>query len=176
SPLSLDQVGRILDQVSGALDYAHSRGIVHRDLKPVNILMDEQGNAFLTDFGIAKLAQSGTILTQAGMATGTPAYMAPEQWRGEPVDARSDIYALGIVLFEMLTGNIPFTGETPFRIMHMHIYEGPPSIRQLKPGLPRGIDQVIAKALAKDREERYASAGEMAAAFKAALSGQPAPP
>src|SRR5260221_644915 len=106
-PLPLESVSLILEQVASALDYAHKRGIIHRDMKPQNGLLDTQGNAFLTDFGISKLLSQTTSLTQSGVAMGTPAYMSPEQWQGQVLDARSDIYALGIVLFEMLSGKLP---------------------------------------------------------------------
>ncbi len=169
-PLPPVVASRLLDQIAPALDYAHRRSIIHRDLKPQNVLLDEDQNAFLSDFGIAKLLDETTVLTHPGAVMGTPAYMAPEQWKGgELVDSRSDIYALGIILFEMLTGRLPFAGDTPFRIMHMHIYEPPPLVQQVMPQLPSGIDQVIGKALAKDREERFVSASSLAEAFKDAL-------
>src|SRR5579859_277617 len=125
-PLFPSEANRILQQLASALDHAHQEGIIHRDLKPHNILMDLNGNALLTDFGLARLVQTTTILTQSGMIIGTPAYMAPEQWTGGIIDARTDVYALGVILFEMLTGRIPFSGETPYRMMHMHINEKPP--------------------------------------------------
>lgn len=107
-PLPLDIVEKVLDQVASALDYAHEQEIIHRDLKPQNVLLDEKGHAFLTDFGIARLLNRGTKLTQSGMVMGTPAYMAPEIWDNQPSDARADIYALGIMLFEMLAGRAHF--------------------------------------------------------------------
>jgi len=163
--LPLGRVGDLLKQISSALDYAHRNGIIHRDLKPQNVLLDNDGNGFLTDFGIAKLLSSTSALTQGGSAMGTPAYMAPEQWRGETVDGRADVYSLGVMLFEMLSGSMPFESDTPFRMMHMHIYEQPRSIYSLMSDIPRGVDEIIEKALAKNPEERYSSAGQLAAAF-----------
>ncbi len=173
--LPLATVSKILDQIAPALDYAHRRGIIHRDLKPQNVLLDENGNAFLTDFGIAKLVGSMTVLTQTGSAMGTPAYMAPEQWRGEPVDSRTDIYALGVMLFQMLSSQLPFSGTTPATLMHMHVFEPPPPLRTIRPDLPKGVEQVLGRALAKDREQRYPVASELAADYKAALSGAALP-
>ncbi|MCE7946943.1 MAG: hypothetical protein DYG88_05890 [Chloroflexi bacterium CFX4] len=169
--LSVTQAAKLLDQMAAALDYAHGQSIVHRDMKPHNVLLDQQGNAFLTDFGIAKLRNtSGTALTQSGGTLGTPAYMSPEQWRGEAVDARADIYALGIILFEMLTGRVPFEGDTAFGLMHKHVYEPIPPVRDIKPDLPLSVERVINKALAKDKEQRFESAGALAAAFRQAIS------
>lgn len=173
SPLAVDETLRILDQVGEALDYAHKRGIIHRDLKPQNILLDERANAILTDFGIAKLMDETTDLTGSNVAIGTPAYMAPEQWRGEHVDARVDIYALGIVLFQMLSGSLPFRGDTPHSMMHMHIYTSPPSLRQFRPDISGQVDAVLEVALAKAADDRYRSVMQFVTAFKAAVGAPP---
>ncbi len=168
--LSLQEASRLLRQMASALDYAHGRGIIHRDMKPENVLLDSDGNAFITDFGIAKLRDSGgTALTQSQGTIGTPAYMSPEQWKGEPVDARADIYALGVIVFQMLSGVLPFSGETAFGMMHKHVYEAPPDLRDYQPDMPLSIVRVVDKALAKNREQRFESAGAMAAAFDEAL-------
>lgn len=168
--LSLQEAARLLRQMASALDYAHGRGIIHRDMKPENVLLDSDGNAFITDFGIAKLRDGGgTALTQSQGTIGTPAYMSPEQWKGEPVDARADIYALGVILFQMLSGILPFSGETAFGMMHKHVYEAPPDLRDYQPDMPLSVVRVVDKALAKNREQRFESAGAMAVAFDDAL-------
>jgi serine/threonine-protein kinase len=169
--LSTERVIELTRQIASALDYAHQRGVVHRDLKPTNVLLDEQGNAYLTDFGIAKMIGGSTItgLTSPGAVMGTPTYMAPEQWRSEPVDARTDVYALGVIVYQMLLGQVPFSAETPHGLMYQHLDSEPPSPRTIKPGLPLGIEPVIRKALAKNPTERYASAGELARDLENAL-------
>ena len=175
--LSIETTAQLLEQISQALDYAHRRGVVHRDLKPQNVLLDDDQNAFLTDFGIAKVLNSATgALTQSGVAMGTPAYMPPEQWRGEAVDARADIYALGVMLFEMLTGRVPFQGDTPFSMMYKHLNEPPPALGTIRSDISTRIDDVIIKALAKNPEDRYESAAALAAAFNQALQGESAEP
>ncbi|CAG1015676.1 serine/threonine-protein kinase PpkA [Anaerolineae bacterium] len=171
--LTPDTAARFLDQIGGALDYAHQRSVIHRDLKPQNVLLDESGNAILTDFGIARIVGEGavTALTGTGMAMGTPAYMPPEQWYGRNIDSRSDVYALGVMAFEMLTGQLPFDGDTPPALMQQHINEPPRSLRALRPELPQSLELVIQKALAKAADARFQSAGEMSAAFRVAVTG-----
>jgi serine/threonine-protein kinase len=170
-PLSLETTGRMLDQVASALDFAHQQGIVHRDLKPQNVLLDNTGNTFLADFGIAKIVESEGQLTQSGAVMGTPAYMSPEQWSGQVVDSRADVYALGVMLFEMLTGKLPFVGNTPFALMHQHIYETARSVNEVNENVPSALAPIVNRALAKNREERFSTAGELAAAFRAVLNG-----
>ena len=150
-------------QVSQALDHAHRQGVIHRDLKPGNILLDDAGNAYLSDFGIAKVLNSS--LTGSAII-GTPAYMSPEQANGLALDGRSDVYSLGIVLFELLTGREPFSAETPVALLIKHINEKMPSVLAYRPDLPPALDTVIAKATAKQPSERYASALDLAAAFQ----------
>ncbi|MCC7445804.1 MAG: serine/threonine protein kinase [Anaerolineae bacterium] len=171
-PLPLPRAARLFTQIASALTYAHREGVVHRDLKPNNILLDKNGDPYLTDFGIAKIIQSdGPALTATGVAMGTPAYMAPEQWRGVGIDARTDIYALGIMLYEMLTGEQPFKGDTPFVLMYKHFDEQPPHLRAINTTLPPGIDQIVQRALAKNQEDRFASADQLADALNAVVSG-----
>src|SRR5579859_5504757 len=174
--LSPFDANRILQQLASALDYAHREGIIHRDLKPHNVLMDSNGNALLTDFGLARLVQSTSILTQSGTIVGTPAYMAPEQWTGGIIDARTDVYALGMILFETLIGQVPFNGETPYRMMHMHINENPPFLQSLNSEFPPSFDDVVLRSLEKNPSRRFESAGAMADAFQAAVMELAKPP
>lgn len=164
---------RVLQQLCEALDYAHLKGIVHRDLKPQNVLLDENRNVILTDFGIARLLQRFPI-SLSGMnesVTGTPGYMAPEQWRNENINARTDIYALGVMMFEMLAGRLPFAGSTPKSMMYLHTFHNPPHLRSLRPEIPEGVEQVVLRAMAKDPAQRFPSAGDLLVAFRDALGG-----
>jgi hypothetical protein len=162
----------LLDQIAAGLDYAHSRGVIHRDIKPGNVLITDDGRAILADFGLAWLL-AGAHLTLTGGVIGTPEYMSPEQASGEPFDQRCDVYALGVVLFEMLTGERPFAAETPIGVLLKHLQDAPPSLRELRPELPDAVDDVLQRALAKSPAERYASAGALARAFRAALVAGP---
>ena len=169
-PLSLNEIDNLFSQLAGALGYAHSHGVIHRDLKPANALVDEQGNLFLTDFGIAKLLESASPrLTQTDAIMGTPAYISPEQARAQTVDQRSDIYSLGIILYELVTGRVPFTADTPLAVILKHVSDPLPLPSILKPDIPEAIEQVILKALAKEPNDRYVSTAEFLAAWKRAL-------
>lgn len=163
---AIAQIERPLSQVAQALDYAHLQGIIHRDLKPGNVLLDEHNNAYLTDFGIARVINSN--LTGSAII-GTPAYMSPEQANGQPIDGRSDVYSIGIVLFEMLTGREPFYADTPLALMLKHLNEPTPSVREYRPELPTQIEWVVYKTTAKRPEERYQTAGDVARAFAEAV-------
>lgn len=176
-PLPLNEIDRIFTQLTDALSYAHSHSIVHRDLKPANALIDSHGNIFLTDFGIAKLLESASPrLTQTDAIMGTPAYISPEQAQALPVDQRSDIYSLGIILYEMVTGRVPFSADTPLAIILKHISDPLPLPSLIKPDIPAPIEQVILKALAKDPKDRFATAAEFASAWKRALEEREATP
>jgi serine/threonine protein kinase len=164
--MSLEDAARIFSQIAPALDAVHAQGIVHRDLKPGNILFDDFGNAAIGDFGIAHLNDATIDLTGSALI-GTPAYMSPEQVQGDKkLDGRSDVYALGVILFEMLTGQSPFRATTPMSVALKHLTEPIPSILSLRSDLPANIDFVLKKALAKDREIRYATASDMAQALQ----------
>ena len=169
-PLPFDQVRSIITQVGDALDYAHTLGLVHRDVKPSNVLIDKRGNCLLTDFGIAKIVESTAKLTNTGGILGTPAYMSPEQGRGDKVDARSDIYALGVVLYEMATGRVPFDAETPIAIIFKHVQDPLPPPSLINRNVPDALERVILKSMAKNPDDRFAAAGDMVRAIKAAIS------
>jgi len=158
--LPLTDVSYLMRQVASALDYAHRQGVIHRDIKPSNIMVDQDGNAFLMDFGIARLAASSSEgLTQTGFAVGTPGYMAPEQGMGlDNIDRRADIYSLGVMVYQMLTGEMPYKAETPLAIVMKHINDPVPSARLLDDNIPEGLDVAIAKAMAKKPEDRFESA------------------
>src|SRR6185503_2879149 len=169
-PLPLNDIDRIFTQLTDALSYAHSFGIIHRDLKPANALIDSHGNIFLIDFGIARLLESASPrLTQTDAIMGTPAYISPEQAQGQDVDQRSDIYSLGIILYEMVTGRVPFTADTPLAVILKHISDPMPLPSALKTDIPAPIEQVILKALAKKPQDRFATAAEFLSAWKRAL-------
>lgn len=165
-PLPLKEIEPLFQRIGSALDYAHRSGVVHRDLKPGNILFDSQGEAFLSDFGIAKLAEASVAFTGTGSMVGTPAYMSPEQALGEKiVDGRSDIYSLGVVLFEALSGQLPFKSDTPMGVAIAHIQEPVPSLLDRNPDLPPSYEAIIRKALEKKPADRYQTAGELAQAI-----------
>jgi serine/threonine-protein kinase len=167
--MDLAQVCRIIGALADALDYAHAHGVIHRDIKPSNVLLATDGRPVLTDFGIAKMIDT-TIITGGSGALGTPAYMSPEQGKGESGDARSDIYALGVLLFQLCTNHLPFDADTPYAIILKHLTASLPPPRSLRPDLPQAIERVILKALAKDPADRYQTAGEMGAAMRAAAA------
>ncbi|MDE3091583.1 MAG: protein kinase, partial [Chloroflexota bacterium] len=172
--LPLARVANIVSQVASALDYAHALGYIHRDVKPGNIMIGANDHATLTDFGIVKAAE-GTRMTKSGVMMGTPEYMSPEQIRGQAIDLRADVYAFGLVGYEMLGGRTPFQGDTA-RVLYCQVHEQPPSLRLLNPRVPPIVEQVIAGALAKEPAQRYSSAGEFANALSAAASGVPIAP
>lgn len=177
-PLDLTTAARVAIQVASALDFAHSRGVVHRDIKPSNILLRRGGQAVLSDFGLAK-AEDMSRITDPGSIMGTLEYMSPEQCKGLDVDHRSDIYSLGVLCYQMLTGRLPFRKSTRVALLHAHIYELPPPARRFNASLPPQVEQVLSKALSKARGARYASAGEFASALVAALGQKvvtPVPP
>ncbi len=170
SPLpSLRELVRVLGQLAGALDYAHSRGVVHRDIKASNVMFDEHGNAFIVDFGIAKLMEVTSQLTGTGVAVGTPSYMSPEQWRGENAVPASDQYAVGVMAYAMLTGRLPFEAPNPYALLNMHLNDTPPSPRALRPELGEAFDPVFERVLAKQPDERYPSVTAFVEALEEAL-------
>ncbi|GCE02959.1 serine/threonine protein kinase [Dictyobacter aurantiacus] len=170
--LLLRDVVSYMDQAASALDYAHAQGVIHRDLKPANFLLHADGRLVLTDFGIARFADDvvpGATLTRTGVTLGTPEYMAPEMALGEAIDYRADIYELGVVLYTLLSGHVPFTGSSSLAVITRHLQETLPLLHQAHPEIPAGVDAVIQKATAKDRTQRYASAHDMARALHAAI-------
>lgn len=170
--LSLKEIDKIFMQLTDALGYAHGQGIVHRDLKPANVLVDSTGHIFLTDFGIAKLLESASPrLTQTDAILGTPAYISPEQAAAGPIDQRSDIYSLGVILYEMVAGRVPFVADTPLAVILKHLNEPLPLPSIVKPDIPMFVEQTIIKALAKDPKDRYATTAEFAAAWRHSLDG-----
>jgi serine/threonine protein kinase len=168
APLAPEGVVRLLDQIAAALTVAHRQGVVHRDVKPTNILFDEDGNAYLSDFGVAK----DLALVELGSPAGSPSplayYLSPEEIRGQPATARTDIYSLGLILYEALAGRHPFAESQSDTIFDKHVREPVPSIVVARPDVPEAIDEVIGKATAKDPGERYSDASAFAAAFRAA--------
>jgi basic membrane lipoprotein Med (substrate-binding protein (PBP1-ABC) superfamily)/ABC-type phosphate/phosphonate transport system substrate-binding protein len=164
-PVPLDRSVRIVSQIADALDHAHRHGVIHRDVKPANVLLDQDEWVFLSDFGLARMVEGSQQLTISGVGVGTPAYMSPEQCQAKAIDRRADIYSLGIVLYEMLTGCVPYEAETPLAVVLKHITEPLPMPRTINPAIPETVELVILKALAKEPGDRYQTAGEMAAAL-----------
>jgi serine/threonine-protein kinase len=176
--LSLANATSYIEQAASALDYAHAHGIVHRDLKPANFLLHADGRLVLADFGIARIIDSSSDsaivgLTSTGTIVGTPDYMAPEMAQGDQLDYRVDIYELGIVLYQMLTGHVPFTGSSPYAIVIQHIQKNLPLIHVSHPNIPSAVDDVLQKATAKQPTERFLSAGAMAQALRKAIQQVP---
>ncbi|WP_310724146.1 protein kinase domain-containing protein [Streptomyces sp. N2A] len=175
-PLPLAQAVDLTCQVLDALDHSHRHAIVHRDIKPANVMLTGAGTAKVVDFGIAKaLSEVATRLTGTGVAVGTPAYLAPEQINGAETDHRTDLYAVACLLHELLTGRPPYTGDSPFSVMHQHLAADPVPPSRLRPELPAALDAVIVRALHKDRDGRYPSAAAMRAALTAAAAPAPEP-
>jgi serine/threonine protein kinase len=167
--LPLEEVARLFRQMASALDYAHQEGLLHRDIKPSNVLMDSSNNALLADFGLTRMlgADQPSKLTQSSVI-GTPAYMSPEQGQGQVLDTRSDLYSMGVMLYEMLTGDVPYQAETPIAVIFKHVTDPLPSVLAVRPDLPSAVEAVLHKAMAKNAADRYGNALEMAEAFEVA--------
>jgi serine/threonine protein kinase len=170
--LSLAEIDRFFSQFADALGYAHEQGVIHRDIKPTNAMVNHRGDIFLTDFGIAKLIEGSAEFTASGALVGTPAYMSPEQGQGSKVDHRSDIYSLGVVLYEMLTGNVPYEAETPVAVILKKIQEPLPPPSTVNPEIAPAIEKVLLKALSKDAEDRFDSAKDFLVTWKKSLAEQ----
>jgi CheY-like chemotaxis protein len=169
-PLEPERAVAVLEQVASALDAAHARGLVHRDVKPANVLLDDD-HCYLTDFGLTKRRDSRTALTAVGQLVGTMDYVAPEQIEGGPLDARTDVYALGCVLYHCLAGKPPYQMDSDVQMIFAHLQRAAPSLAETRPDLPAGLDEVIATAMAKRPADRHASCGALAAAARAVVGG-----
>jgi serine/threonine-protein kinase len=170
--LPLEEAVRIVVDVAKALEYAHQRGMVHRDVKPANIMFTQDGSVILSDFGIARMVSTATLTASGGMV-GTPAYMAPEQGLGQTGDERADIYSLGVVLYQLITGTLPFDADTPLGIVLQHINTPLKPPTALNTLLPAGVEAVVVKALAKDPDNRYQTASEFIDELERAMAGEP---
>ena len=172
-PLMPERAAEIASDVARALERAHASSLVHRDIKPSNIMLDSHGQIKVTDFGIARAltADNEQTVTQTGMVIGTAAYLSPEQAQGAPVDQRSDIYSLGCVMYEMLTGRPPFTGDTPLSVAYMHVKENPSPPSSINPDVPKALDAIVMKALAKNPDNRYQTAAELREDLERFLAG-----
>lgn len=169
-PMPLAEVVRVTVRLATALDYAHRRGVIHRDLKPKNVLLDDEAEVMLSDFGVAKLLQETTELTAAGALIGTPPYMSPEQLRGAELTAQSDIYSLGIMVYEMLTGQVPYQSDSIYGLIRQHNDAPVPELNTAQYHLPAACNLAVKRALAKKPDERYATAGEFARALNGLLT------
>lgn len=168
--LSLDEIQRILPPIADALDYAHRQGVLHRDIKPSNIILGSDGVPYLTDFGLARMAELGESTLSSDFLLGTPHYISPEQAMGrKDLDPRTDIYSLGVVLYELVVGRVPFSADTPFAVIHDHIYRPLPAPSSINPEVTPEVEAVLVKALAKNPAERYSTASEMVTAFRQAV-------
>ena len=168
APLPVEEAIEIMKQLTDAISQAHANGLIHRDIKPQNILVDHFGNVKVTDFGIA-IALSATSLTQTNSILGSVHYLSPEQARGGMATKKSDIYSLGIVLYELLTGDLPFSGQSPISIALKHLQDDTPSVRSINPDIPQSVENIVLKATAKDPFHRYNSVFEMEEALNMAL-------
>ncbi|MCL2393863.1 MAG: Stk1 family PASTA domain-containing Ser/Thr kinase [Acidimicrobiaceae bacterium] len=172
-PIEPTRAAAIGADVAGALEFAHRHGVIHRDVKPANVLIDQSGTVKVTDFGIARSAGVSEGLTQTGSVMGTATYFSPEQAQGQPVDARTDVYSLGIVLYEMVAGHAPFSGENPVSIAYKHVREAPVPLRQVNPTVPAAYEAIVDRAMAKSVDDRYQTTGELQKDLQRFLAGQP---
>ncbi len=171
-PISKELVARVVESVGTALTYAHERGILHRDIKPSNVLMATDGHIYLSDFGLAKIAQSGASTLTSDMILGTPQYISPEQALGKKdLDEGTDIYSFGVMVYELTVGKVPFSADTPFSVIHDHIYSPLPMPRHVNPEISEDVERVLLKALAKDRQDRYKDIPTLVDAFQTAWKG-----
>lgn len=180
NPLTAAEVLRCVEAVGSALEFAHAQGVLHRDIKPSNIMLAADGGIYLADFGLARMAQAGESTLSTDSLLGTPSYMSPEQARGDKeLDAGTDIYSFGVVVYELVVGRVPFSADTPYAVIHDHIFTPLPPPRSINPAVPEDVEKVLLKALAKDRASRFATVAEMVAALRrgfgspAAVAGNP---
>jgi serine/threonine-protein kinase len=171
--LQIDDILAVMKPVADALTYAHEQGVLHRDVKPSNIIIGKRGHPYLTDFGLARLVQQGESTMSVDVMLGTPHYISPGQAQGEiELDARTDIYSMGVILYEMTAGRTPFSGETSYAIIHNHIYTPPPSPRKIDPEIPQALEDVLLKALAKNPNDRYKTPLALINDYEKAAQGQ----